>query len=103
MYVCAALGKFTFYGEPFFDDPTMKKIRLELRASTDKHTLLGAILPWQQLHQQQRPTENILATVQIERVIATVNKNIYLDLLHHKVQVFLVGNFRNHFQHWINI
>ena len=37
MYVCAALGKFTFYGEPFFDDPTMKKIRLELRASTDKH------------------------------------------------------------------
>ena len=37
MYVCASLGKFTFYGETFFDNPTMKKIRLELRASTDKH------------------------------------------------------------------
>ena len=35
--VCAKLCKFTFYGEPLFDVSTMKKIRLELRASTDKH------------------------------------------------------------------
>ena len=52
---------------------------------------LEAILPGQQLQQQQGSTETIPATVQKQKMLATVNKNIDLNLslLHHKVQNFV--------------